>query len=344
MKKRNVLIILSLALAIGLFYAGRSVYYEFYPIPKEPSAEWELFVSALDVQHEAFFVDVADGVKLEADLFIPSGGAAQKPAIVFAPGSGDSLYQSYAPDFIETYILDFFLSRDIAVLLVNKRGMGLSEGLHTARSIEGRAEDVLVSVKTIQTHPRIDADKIGLVGHSEGGWVVTYAAAQNPEIDFFISLAGPTIIRKEQAVDYYTYEGICSDLEGDELEQHVEKRTKMTELGVKIGKVTNFGALGFDYRSMSFDPRDSLKTVESPGLYILAEYDILVIPDKSIERMNEIFDDNIPDNLTMAVTANTTHIFRVVNEPCDSWNEPGQYEISTEVVTILDDWLKKLGY
>ena len=193
MKKRNMLITAGLLLAGGLFYGGISVYYEFYPAPKEPSATWESYVNSLNAQREAFFVD-ADGVKLESELFIPNGGASKKPAIVFAPGSGDALYQNYSPDFIETYILDFFISHDFAVLLVNKRGMGLSEGLYTDLSIEGRAEDVLTSVKAIQAHPRIDASKIGLVGHSEGGWTVTYAAAQNPDIAFLSTWLDPPLL------------------------------------------------------------------------------------------------------------------------------------------------------
>jgi len=343
MKKRNILILIGLLLAAGLFYGSRSVYYEYYPVPIEPSAEWEPFVSTLDVQREAFFVDV-DGIKLEAELFIPNGGAEQKAAVLFAPGSGDSLYQNYSPGFIETYILDVFLSRDIAVLLVNKRGMGLSEGLHTSLSIEGRAEDVIASVRAIQTHPQIDSENIGLVGHSEGGWVVNYAAAQNPEIAFFISLAGPSIIRMEQAVDMYTFEAICSGLEGDEMDHYIERRTKTTELGVKIGKVTNFGSLGFDYRTESFDPRTALQTVESPGLFIFAENDILVVPDENLERLDEIFDGNMPDNLNVVVAEDATHGYRLVNEPCDSWNEPTQYKQSTEVLTILDDWLTEIGY
>jgi pimeloyl-ACP methyl ester carboxylesterase len=343
MKKRTILIIVGLLLAVGLFYGGRSVYYEFYPVPIEPSAEWEPFVSALDAKREAFFVE-NDGIKIEAELFIPNGGEEQKPAVVFSPGSGDSLYQNYAPGLVETYILDLFLSRDMAVLLINKRGMGQSEGLYTASSIEGRAEDVNAAVRTIQTHPNIDADHIGLVGHSEGGWVVAYAAAQNPEIAFFIGLAGPTVTRKEQSQQYYSYEAICAGLEGEEYDRYLEKRINTTDLGIKIGKVTNFGSLGFDYRSMSFDPRASLQAVESPGLYILGENDILVIPDLNIERMEEIFDGEVPENLSIAVAEGATHGFRVVSAPCDSLNDPAQYELSTEVVTILNDWLTELGY
>jgi pimeloyl-ACP methyl ester carboxylesterase len=343
MNKRNILIGVTILLAVFLFYGGRSVYYEYYPVPKEPSAEWEPYVSALDAQREAFFVE-SDGIKIEAELFIPNGGTEQKPAVVFSPGSGDSLYQNYAPGFIETYILDVFLSRDMAVLLINKRGMGQSEGLYTASSIEGRGKDVNTAAQTLKTHPRIDANNIGLIGHSEGGWVVAYAAAQNPEIAFFISLAGPTVTRREQGEDMYSYEAICAGLEEEEYVEYLEKRIKITDLGIKIGKVTNFGLLGFDYRTTSFDPRTSLQTVESPGLYIFGENDNLVIPDANIERMEEIFDGDVPANLNMAVAEGATHIYRVVSTPCDSLNDPTQYEISTEVVIILNDWLSELGY
>jgi hypothetical protein len=67
MKKRTILIVVGLVLAVGLFLGGRSVYYEFYPVPKEPSAEWQPFVSALDAKREAFFVE-SDGIKIEAEL------------------------------------------------------------------------------------------------------------------------------------------------------------------------------------------------------------------------------------------------------------------------------------
>lgn len=343
MRKRNILIVVGLILAALLFYGGRSVYYEYYPIEVYPSESWEPFVSSLDAQREAFFIEV-DGINLEAELFIPNGGADQKLTVIFSPGSGDTIYQNYGFGLVETYVLDVFLARDMSVLLINKRGMGQSEGLYTESSITGRAEDLLAVVEEIQKHMRIDADQIGLVGHSEGGWVVAIAAAQNPEIAFFISLAGPTITKMEQAIDMYSYEAICSGLEGDEYDQYVEKRVKSTELGLKIGKLTNFGLLGFDYRAMGFDPKDSLQQVEIPGLYIYGENDILVLLDNNLERLDEIFEGGLPDNLTVTMADDATHNYRMVNEPCDSWNDPSQYEQSTQVIDILNNWLAEQGY
>jgi len=343
MRKRNIRIVIGVVLAALLFYGGSSVYYEYYPVEVYPSESWEPFVSSLDAQREAFFIEV-DGDNLEAELFIPNGGAEQKPAVLFSPGSGDTIYQNYGFGLVETYVLDVFLSRDMAVLLINKRGMGQSEGLYTSSSITGRAEELLAVVEKIKNHPRIDANNVGLIGHSEGGWVVSYAGAQNPEIAFFVSLAGPTITKMEQAFDFYSYEAICAGLEGEEYDKYLEKRVNMTELGNKIGKITNFGLLGFDYRSQDFDPRNYLQEVEIPGLYIYGENDLLVLPDTNLERLDEIFEGGLPDNLTVTVAEDATHQYRLVNDPCDSWNNPTQLEQSTEVIDILNDWLTEMGY
>jgi dipeptidyl aminopeptidase/acylaminoacyl peptidase len=167
MKKRIIYIILGLVLVLVLAFVGKYIREEHYPLPVAPSAEWENYVDHLDAQRESFFVDSA-GTKLEAELFIPNEGKVKKPAVVFAVGSGDSLYQNYAFGLIETYVLDVFLSHDFAVLLFNKRGMGLSEGNYVKSSIEGRAADVYAAVESIKSHPNIDAENIGLIGHSQG--------------------------------------------------------------------------------------------------------------------------------------------------------------------------------
>lgn len=343
MKKRVIYIIVGLALIIGIPVTVKSIREAHYPLPIQPSEDWEPYISSLDVQREAFFVD-SDGINLEVELFIPNGGNDKKPAVVFSPGSGDSIYQNYAYGFVETYILDIFLSYDFAVLLVNKRGMGLSEGNYVKNSIKGRAVDIWAVVQSIQNHPQIDADNIGLAGHSQGGWVVSLAASEHPEIAFFISLAGPTMSMRENASDNYYHYGKCQGMQGEELEAFIEKRLKMVQLGISIGELTDFGMYGFDARNMSYDPRNALKTVQSPGLFVYAENDDQVTPAPNIDRMNEIFDNDVPEHFHVAVIDDASHSFRLVNDPCESWVNPGQQEQSEQLSQVLHTWLAEQGY
>lgn len=341
--RRIAIIVIGMFAAVGLFTGGKSLRDEYYPVRVDPSSEWEPFISSLDIRHEAFFV-VSNGTKLEAELFIPKGGTERKPAVIFAPGSGDSLYQNYAPGFVETYILNVFLSRDMAVLLVNKRGMGLSEGDYTRGSIEARAFDVYSAVQSIQSHPDIDETNIGLVGHSEGGWVVTQAASDHPDIAFFVSLAGPTTTRMEQAIDMYTHEAQCAGLVGEKREKYLTRRIRMTRIGTKIGEWTNFGLLGFDARSMHFDPRNAIQTMQVPALFVYAENDILVTPALNIERMNEIFGGDVPDHIETTVIDGATHGFKLVESPCESRENPAKKELSEQLTATLHTWLAAQGY
>ncbi len=338
-----IYIILGLLLAVGIFFAWKSIRDAYFPIPMKPRAEWEPYVNSLDAQQEALFIN-ANGTQLEAALFIPEGGNNQKPAVVFSPGSGDSLFSNYAEGFIETFILEVFLPRDFAVLLVNKRGMGQSGGSYVKNSIEGRAEDLYASVQTLQAHPQIDPDHVGVIGHSQGGWVVVQAASEHPDIAFFISLAGPTTTIYEQTVSRNENYARCIGLSGDEYEDYIKKQIRNIELGMKIGEITNFGLFGFDYRTMHYNPSDALHQISNPGLYVYGTNDILVLPSLSYERLEEIFDGEVPSNLKTVEINGANHSFRLVEDMCDFSGRPEDGEQAAQLGEELHDWLAELGY
>jgi pimeloyl-ACP methyl ester carboxylesterase len=115
----------------------------------------------------------------------------------------------------------------------------------------------------------------------------------------------------------------------------------MIDISIAIGNLTNFGFFGFDARNMDYDPRDTLLNVESPGLYVFADNDVLVTPALNIERLEEIFNGNIPAHLSTVVIDNATHGFRIVNDPCEVLDKQ---PISEELVEVLNNWLTEQGY
>ena len=338
-----IYIILGLLLAVGIFFAWKSIRDAYFPIPMKPRPEWEPYVNTLDAKQEALFIN-ANGTQLEAALFIPEGGNNQKPAVVFSPGSGDSLFSNYAEGFIETFILEVFLPRDFAVLLVNKRGMGHSGGSYVKNSIEGRAEDLYASVQTLQAHPQIDPKHVGVIGHSQGGWVVMHVVGEHPDVAFFISLAGPVTTIYEQTVSRHGIYASCIGLSGDEYEDYINKQIRKIELGMKIGEITNFGLLGFDYRTMHYSPKDVLLQISNPGLYVFGTNDILVTPSVNYERLEEIFDGEVPSNLKTVEIAGATHSFRLIEDICDFSGSPEDQEQASQLVEELNNWLAVQGY
>ncbi|MCB8928590.1 MAG: alpha/beta fold hydrolase [Ardenticatenaceae bacterium] len=322
-----------------LLWAGYQIRVEHYPLNIQPSDQWEGFVSNLNADRESYFVN-SDGVMLEAELFVPRNGRSAKPAVVFSPGSGDSLYQNYSPDMIETAVLDLSLQRDIAVLLVNKRGMGASEGNWYKNDFQGRADDLYTAVSTLHNHPMIDANQIGLIGHSQGGWIVQLAAAQHPDIAFFISLAGPITTYQTQGLDMYTHIYPCEGYTGAALENKVNDHYRLTRLGAALGHYIPFGMLGFDAGVYDYDPLWALQTVQSPGLLLFGEHDFLVTPSWNLERMDQIFYGNPPANLQTATISGVNHGFRIVEDSCA---EPAE-TISPELLTTMNSWLDEQGF
>jgi pimeloyl-ACP methyl ester carboxylesterase len=347
MNKRFLIRTGSVIAIVALLVAARSIRMAHWPVHVAPSPDWESMLSDLDVEREQFSVQ-SGNLRLEADLLIPSGGSDRKGAVVFSPGSGDALYQNYAKGLIETYVLEIFLERDMAVLLINKRGMGESDGNWVKNDFQGRSDDLYAGVQHLQDHPAIDRDRIGLIGHSQGGWIVNLTAAQHEDVAFFISLAGPVTTVEEQMEDVYENDFRFQGYTGDELAQRTERELSTSRFWASVGEVIPFGMFGFDAGIMGYDPRDAVRTVRSPGLFVFGEHDRLVPADANVERFNAILDGASPDHLTYATIPKATHCFRVTESICSTPNGAGDGPevgpLSGELVTVLKNWLTGNGY
>lgn len=309
----------------------------------EPDPAWESTISSLDVAREHLSIQSGD-VKLEADLLIPVGGREKKPVFIFSGGSGQWVYQAYAPEFIEEYILGVFLPRDMAVLLINKRGLGESGGNWMHNDLQGRADDVYAAVGHLQNHPSINPAQIGLIGHSQGGWVVTLTAAQHEDVAFFISLAGPTTTVIEQMeADAGNYLS-CQGYEADELTSKLERDLQMDRIGASLGKIIPIGEIRFMSGIINSDPREAFQTVNVPGLLVYGGSDPQVPADQNLARLDEIFSGSPPDHLETLVVADTQHLFRVVDSPCMMYEDYSSGPFSDVLVFELQNWLSKHGY
>lgn len=344
MKTKTRKLIISAALLIAVVTLGAFAYRAEQPYPKEANPDWVSSVSGAEVIRESVMFESGE-LNLEGDLILPSGGAERKPAVVFIAGSGDSLYQNYSPGVVETYVQGVFLPRDIAVFYYNKRGMGQSEGSWLNNDFQGRADDTFAAIEFLRSHPAIDPDRIGVIGHSQGGWIANLTAAQHAEIAFFVSLAGPTTSVEDNMRDNYRGFLMCENgLMGEELEQRIERQLSLTRLGAAIGKVFPIGIIGFDTHIIDYDPAEAIKTVSAPGLFVYGEHDTIVFAKHNLERFEEIFEGSPPEHLKLAVIPQATHIFRETPDLCTSRADSLEMPLSEDLVQVLANWLTEIGY
>jgi len=138
-------------------------------------------------------IKTADSASLAGTLTIPAGKPEQKhPAVMLLTGSGpqdrDETLFDHKPFAV---IADFLTRRGIAVLRCDDRNVGGSfspvKGSETTLDF---ANDAVEGVKFLAQQPEIDATKIGLLGHSEGGIVGPLAATMCKDVAFLVLLAG----------------------------------------------------------------------------------------------------------------------------------------------------------
>ena len=312
------------------------------PLYIQESGDWEASVTSLDILREHLFIQNGK-VKLEADLLIPAGGKEKKGAVIFITGSSANTYQAYL-GITQKYAQELFLSRDMAVLFVNKRGMGESEGNWKHNDFQGRADDLYAAVQFLQKHKAIDPDRIGIMGHSQGGYIVPITASQHEDVAFFISLVGPTRTVSEQMEDDFENGLRCQGFEGEELQKEVDSAMKWARLEATIGKILPLGEADIQAGIMDYDPRTALLAVKSPGLLVFAENDPMVPADKNLARFNEIFNGNPPDNLQTVTISGARHSLRLINMCLTSLDEFLSAPLSDDLVQVLQDWLTEQGY
>jgi hypothetical protein len=120
------------------------------------------------------------------------------PVVLLITGSGpqdrDETIMGHKPFLV---LADHLTRKGIAVLRVDDRGVGGSSGLAVEAGIEEQADDVLAGIAYLKNRKDIRADRIGLIGHSEGGMVAPLAATRSKDVAFIVLLAAPGVTGEE---------------------------------------------------------------------------------------------------------------------------------------------------
>lgn len=232
--------------------------------PQEPKGPFPY--SSMDVE----FPGGAEGVTLAGTLTLPKEGSKFAAAILVS-GSGpqdrNETLMGHKPFWV---IADYLTRRGIAVLRYDDRGTAKSTGDFGSATSTDLASDAEAAFKYLKTRDEIDAKKIGIIGHSEGGLIGPMVAQKNADLKYIVMLAGPGVdggeIIKSQSILILKAEGAT------ELELSGSK--KMTEAMLEVVRKTE----------------DSIPTKEL----------VQRIADKSFEKMNEterkeIFDETSGD-------------------------------------------------
>jgi dipeptidyl aminopeptidase/acylaminoacyl peptidase len=162
--------------------------------PQEPKKPYPY------LEKEISFENKRAGVRLVGTLTVPLSGG-HFPAVILIPGSGaqdrDGSPVGVGPVIGHKRLLvmaDYLTRQGLAVLRMDKRGVGQSTGDLLSTSSADSASDIVAGVKFLRNHGDIDAKQIGLVGLSEGGTIAAMAATKSNDVAFVILMATPGLV------------------------------------------------------------------------------------------------------------------------------------------------------
>lgn len=257
-------------------------------------------------------------------------------------------------------LADQLTRQNIAVLRYDDRGVGKSTGNFTTATSEDFASDANAAYDFLSKHHKFENSKVGFIGHSEGGLIGAIAAAKNPQIDFFVSLAGPGVDGGQIIIDQSYYIQKSRGLEINKLnedntqQKHILSEIRadiseqdLTELLIKYNIPSeNAKAQAIQMTSPWFkyfvktDPKVFLAKLNIPMLALNGSLDVQVLAEQNIAGIKQSVK---PNKLTTKIYNGLNHLFQPAKTGLPEEYSKIDITFSEKVSDDISRWIKELN-
>jgi pimeloyl-ACP methyl ester carboxylesterase len=315
-------------------------------------------------EEEVAYENKGASVKLAGTLTIPQG-SGPFPAVLLITGSGaqdrDESLMGHRPFLV---LADHLTRKGIAVLRVDDRGMGRSGGNPVTATTADFATDVEAGIAFLKTKPEIDAKRIGLVGHSEGGMIAPMVAARNPGVAFIVMMAGPGVRGDEiivaQTAALARASGAAEEIARSNAEEEravlaivtaePDKSVADRKLRERLAGKVPEGELGASIKMLTspwyryfltYDPAQALAKVKCPVLAINGEKDLQISAHQNLPAIRKALAMGGNKDVETIELPGLNHLLQTAKTGLVS--EYGEIEetISPAALDVMSGWILK---
>ena len=162
--------------------------------PQEPNKPYPYF------EEEITFKNEKEKITLAGTLTMPKGEGKYPVAVLITVSGPQDRDQTFSGHKTFWVLADHLTRNGFAVLRYDDRGFGKSTGNFSEATSYDFSNDVLSAVEYLKARPDIDTNKIGLIGHSEGGIIAPLAANRSKDVAFIVLLASTGISGSDLSV------------------------------------------------------------------------------------------------------------------------------------------------
>ncbi len=309
--------------------------------PQEPKAPFPYH------SEEVSFINNKAEISLSCTLTLPDV-EGKYPVVVLINGSGpqnrDSEILGHKPFLV---LSDHLTKNGIAVLRFDERGVGKSEGNYGLSTSKDFASDVEAAVAYLRERKEINQNKIGLIGHSEGGMIAPMLAADPANnISFMVLMAVPGLpisemmllqteavmkssglpesqIQMNNDLNETAYSlvknaksqaNLKADLEqlfGNYYQQNVGIADNQNDAKKKFVQQQMQSLLSpwFQY-FIKYNPQDNLAKVDCPVLALNGSKDLQVTPEENLKAIEEAFNSGNNTQYEIKQLPGLNHLFQ----------------------------------
>lgn len=292
---------------------------------------------------EVIYPNPEANIELAGTLTLPEA-SGPFPVALLISGSGpqdrnEELF-GHKPFLV---LADYLTRRGIAVLRVDDRGVAQSTGDFNSATTLDFTSDVLAGLEYLKSRPEIDSDRMGLIGHSEGGLIAPLAAVENSDVAFMVLMAGPALNGEEisylQSDLLLRASGVSEELITAQInmlealfaimksEEDLEKAAQEMYLVMmepyknlapeELASVENTMVMQINtYLSpwfqffMTYDPLPTLREVKCPVLAIIGSKDLQVPANPNLSLIEKALKDGGNGDYTVLELADLNHLFQ----------------------------------
>lgn len=329
-------------------------------------------------EEEVKFYNPDADIYLAGTITIPKG-EGPFPAVVLVSGSGSQDRNEELLGHRPFLVLSDYLTRKgILVLRYDDRGVGGSGGNAELATTADLAGDALAAVNFLISHPMAAKDRIGVMGHSEGGMIAPMVANRNQAVKFIVLLAGPGVPCDELLLKQIELVSSVGGMKEDQLEKSLaisreifrlmkeEKDTALlrTRLSEYLYTTTDrmqqemkdAGMTEKDYVEtqlatfmspwmlyfLNYDPAVELSQVKCHVLAVNGTLDLQVSAPENLEGIRKALQKGGNQHYTIKTYPKHNHLF----QQCKT-GHPDEYAnikqtFSPKVMKDLAKWIKKL--
>jgi pimeloyl-ACP methyl ester carboxylesterase len=315
-------------------------------------------------EEEVTYKNAKADIQLAATITIPPG-KGPFPAVLLMSGSGphdrDETLMGHKPFLV---LADHLTRKGIVVLRADKRGVGKSGGNYSLAVMADFASDADAGVAYLKTRPEVDAKRIGLIGHSEGGVEAPMSAVNNRDVAFVVMMAGTGVpgdqLLPEQArllqqasgkkpeeieKDLATQREVLTAVKKDKDDATLEKDMR----AILAGKVPE-AQMDMQIKTVSspwfrdlltYDPAPTLTKLTCPVLVLNGEKDLQVPPAQNLPPIRKALEAGGNKNFEILELPGLNHLFQTAKTGGIGEYAEIEETMSPAVMEKISSWVLK---